>query len=209
MSTRSFRRRLDRLERAITETKEQSKDRLAKFTVDPALVNALRDDHQRLSELNHREFLALNDKESEGLTVAEMEEKAILDKRIADSVKLLRLPSGYGAKEAELDRRRLRVFEQERNRMEPRARSSYVEDAEEEQLRARFSAFEVTPEGRGRKQMRELQLPVFIQQYDGKSNTFDQYELARLEKLYPPLELPPDPESEDVKRLVRMMDERG
>jgi hypothetical protein len=138
-----------------------------------------------------------------------MEEKATLDKRIADNVKLVRLPSGYGAKEAELDRRRLRVFEKERNRITPRARSSYVEDAEEAQLRARFSAFEVTPEGRGRKRMREMQLTLFIQEYDGKSNTFEQNEFARLEELYPPLELPPDPESEEVNRLVRMMDERG
>ena len=209
MSPRSFRRRLDRLERALNEAKEQNKDRLAKFTIDPALVNALRDDYQRLWELNRKEFLALNDKESKGLSVAEMEEKARLDKRIADNVKLVRLPSGYGAKEAELDRRRLRVFEQERNRMEPRARSSYVEDAEEAQLRARFSAFEVTPEGRGRKEMREMEFPVFIQKYSGESNTFDQNEFARLQELYPPLELPPDPEAEDVNRLVRMMDERG
>jgi hypothetical protein len=209
MSPRSFRRRLDRLERAVNEAKEQNKDRLAKFTIDPALVNALWDDYQRLWELNRKEFLALNDKESKGLSVDEMEEKARLDKRIADNVKLVRLPPGYGAKEAELDRRRLRVFQNERNRMEPRARSSYVEDAEEAQLRARFSAFEVTPEGHGRKEMRELQLTLLIQKSNGQSNTFEQNEFARLHELYPPLELPPDPEAEDVNRLVRMMDERG
>jgi hypothetical protein len=69
MSTRAFRRRLDRLERAINEAKEQNKDRLAKFTIDPALVNALQDDYRRLWELNRKEFLALNCKESEGLVL--------------------------------------------------------------------------------------------------------------------------------------------
>jgi hypothetical protein len=209
MSIRSFRRRLDRLERAINEAKEQNKDRLAKFTIDRALVNALWDDYDRSRELDRKEFLALNCKESKGLTVAEMEEKAMLDKRIAENVKLLRLPPEYGAKEAELDRRRLRVFEEERKRMTPRARLSNVEDAEEAQLRARFSAFEATPEGRGRKEMRELQLTLLIQKSNGQSNTFEQNEFARLHELYPPLELPPDPEAEDVNRLVRMMDERG
>ena len=141
MSTRSFRRRLDRLERAINKAEEQNKDRLAKFTVDPALVKALRDDHQRLWELNRKEFLALNSKESEGLSVAEMEEKTRLDKRIADNVKLVRLPPEYGAKEAELDTRRLDDFRIKR--MTPRARFSEAEVAEEAQLRARVSAFEV------------------------------------------------------------------
>ena len=209
MSPRSLRRRLDRLERSINKVKEQNKDRPIKFTIDPALVNALQDDYRRSGELNRKEFLALNCKESKGLSVAEMEEKAILDKRIADNVKLVRLPPEYGAKEAELDRRRLRVFEQERNRMEPRARSSYVEDAEEAQLRARFSAFGETPEGRGRNWMREMRMTLLIQKCGGESNTFEQNEFARLNELYPPLELPPDPEDEDVKRLLRMINERN
>ena len=44
MRARSFRRRLDRLERAINKAEEQNKDRPIKFSIDPALVNALRDD---------------------------------------------------------------------------------------------------------------------------------------------------------------------
>ena len=192
MRARSFRRRLDRLERSINKAEEQNKDRLAKFTVDPALVKALRDDHQRLWELNHKEFLALNDKESKGLTVAEMEEKARLDKRIAENVKLLHLPPEYGEKEAELDRRRLDDFRIKH--MTPRARFSEAEVAEEAQLRARVSAFEETPEGRGRKRIHELARAFLFQKtLYGQVNAAEQNEYDRLTELYPPVKLPPDP----------------
>ena len=192
MSTRSFRRRLDRLERSINKVKEQNKDRPIKFTIDPALVNALQDDYRRSGELNRKEFLALNCKESEGLSVAEMEEKATLDKRIADNVKLVRLPPEYGAKEAELDTRRLDDFRIKR--MTPRARFSEAEVAEEAQLRARVSAFEETPEGRGRKRIHELARAFLFQKtLYGQVNAAEQNEYDRLTELYPPVKLPPDP----------------
>src|SRR3974390_1431823 len=164
MSTRSFRRRLDRLERSINKAKEQNKDRPIKFTIDPALAKALRGDYQRSFELNC--------KESKDLSAAQIEEKGMLDKRIVDRVKSVRLPPDYGGKEAELDRRRLRVFIQKR--MTPRARFSDTEDAEEAQLRARVFAFEQTPEGRGRQRMNDLSWELLFQEIKGQPNTPEQ-----------------------------------
>ena len=198
MSTRSFRRRLDRLERAINKAEEQNKDRPIKFTIDPALAKALRDDYQRSFELNC--------KESKDLSAAQIEEKGMLDKRIVDRVKSVRLPPDYGGKEAELDRRRLRVFIQKR--MTPRARFSDTEDAEEAQLRARVLAFAQTPEGRGRQRMNDLSWELFFQEFKGQPNTPEQNnEFARLEELYPPLDLPTDPEEEKTSQMIREMRE--
>jgi len=198
MSPRGFRRRLDRLERAINKAEEQNKDRPIKFTIDPALAKALRDDYQRSLELNR--------KESKNLSAAQIEEKGMLAKRIVDSVNSVRLPPDYGAKEAELDRRRLRVFD--KKRMTPRARFSDAEDAEEAQLRARVLAFAQTPEGRGRQRMNDLSWELFFQEIKGQPNTPEQNnEFARLEELYPPLDLPPDPEDEKTSQMIREMRE--
>ena len=198
MSPRGFRRRLDRLERAINKAEEQNKDRPIKFTIDPALAKALRDDYQRSLELNR--------KESKNLSAAQIEEKGMLAKRIVDSVNSVRLPPDYGAKEAELDRRRLRVFD--KKRMTPRARFSDAEDAEEAQLRARVLAFAQTPEGRGRQRMNDLSWELFFQEIKGQPNTPEQNnEFARLEELYPPLDLPPDPEDEKTRQMIREMRE--
>jgi len=194
MSARSFRRRLDQLERASNKAKEQNKPRPFKFTIDPALAKVLRDDYERSLEFNGK-----------SLSVADMEEKAILDKRIANSVKLVRLPPEYGAKEAELDRRRLR--DDFTKRRTPRTRFSDAEDAEEAQLRARVLAFEQTPEGRGRKRLDELGSDLVFQKMFGKLNTAEQDEYDRLSELYPSLDLPPDPEDEKTSQMIREMRE--
>ena len=189
MSPRSFRRRLDRLERSINKVKEENKDRPFKFTVDPALATALRDDYQRWLKLCQQEF--------NGLSAAEIEEKAMLDKRIADTAQSIRLPREYGAKEAALDTRWLYYFGRER--MTPRARFTDAEYAEEAQLTARVLAFAETPEGRARKRIQKLGGKIS----HGKVNAAEQNEYDRLMELYPPVELPPDQRQRELTELMR------
>jgi len=188
MSPRAFRRRLDRLERSIDKAKEENKDRPFKFTIDPALASALRDDYQRWLKLQNQ----LN-----GLSAAEIEEKAMLDKRIADTAQSIRLPREYGAKEAALDTRWLYYFGRER--MTPRARFTDAKYAEEAQLTARVLAFDETPEGRARKRIRKLRSQIS----HGKVNAAEQNEYDRLMELYPPVELPPDQRHRELTELMR------
>ena len=85
MSPRSFRRRLDRLERSIEKAEQQNKDhihelqnkdRTHEFTIDPAAAEALLCDDNRLSDLDY----VLR---KEPLTAKEIEEKRILRERIS------------------------------------------------------------------------------------------------------------------------------
>ncbi len=189
MSARSFRRRLDRLERAI-KAKEQNKDHIFKFMIDPLFASALRDDYERSLQLRWKESKC----------AAEIEEKAMLDKRIADAANSTRLPPEYGAKEAALDERRLRDFE--KIRRSPRSHLNSAQNAEEAELRARVLAFDQTDEGRGRKRLEVLLRKLVLDEILGRSNTAEQNECAHLSELYPPLRLPPDPEDEKLAQVL-------
>jgi hypothetical protein len=117
----------------------------------------------------------------------------MLRARLAETVKALRCPPGYGAIEARKDRHRLEDFFYKRLKIRRCGGTlTDAEDAEEAQLTARVAAFAKAPEGRGRGRIRELGLPS----RDGLSPA-EQMELEILRGLYP--ELPPDPDNPFIK----------
>ena len=64
------------------------------FTIDPVLARALRDDHERASELVRK---------GRPLSAAEEQEQAWLGARITKTAKAIGCPAGYGLKQAKKD----------------------------------------------------------------------------------------------------------
>jgi hypothetical protein len=159
--------------------------------MDPALAKRLRDDEVRLYELSQKES---NPKENGGaFTAVDEEERAMIRARVDETAKALRCPPGYGAIEARKDGHRLEDFFYKRLQIRRCGGTlTDAEDAEEAQLTARVAAFAQTPEGRGRRRIRELRLP-----FRGALSPAEQMELEILRGLYP--ELPPDPDNPFIK----------
>ena len=177
MSPRAFRRRLDRLERAIEKAEQQNKDHIHElqgtheFTIDPASAKALLCDDNRLSDLD-------SVLRKEPLTAKEIEEKRILRERISHVASKIALQPGHGLTEAwedycRLDALRLVLFE--------RKVFTDAQTIEVAQLRARIMAYKFqSTEGRAWLRIRDLQ---------GKRTglSLDELdELIHLIKLYPP-----------------------
>ena len=180
MSPRSFRRRLDRLERSIEKAEQQhkdhihelqNKDRTHEFTIDLASAEALLHEAGCLHDLEYRMPW------EPPLTVTEIEEKRRLRERISDMASKIALPPGYGRTEAFKDHCR-------RNALRPRFTDKVLTDGElieETQLRARILVYKFqSPEGQAWLRISDLQ---------GKQTglSLDELdELIHLIKLYPP-----------------------
>src|SRR3974390_2162999 len=175
MSSRSFRRRLDRLERAIEKAEEQNKDRTDEFTIDHASAEALLHEIGRLPYRLPWE---------PPLTVTEIEERRRLRECISNMASKIALPPGYGRTEAFKDHCRLNV-------LRPWLKDKVLTDAEvieETQLRARIEVYKFqSPEGQAWARIRDLQEREWKHEL-----TLDELdELIHLAKLHPPS--PPDP----------------
>src|SRR5262249_6929322 len=132
--------------------KSHRNDPARAFTIDPATARALRDDKGRSAKLQSK-------KHGGPLSVAEEQEESKVRTRIAETVRAIVCPAGYGAMQAQNDRSRLRqLFFQ---RLLPPSLGggplSEDEDAEEAQLIARVAVFDETPEGRARSRINELE----------------------------------------------------
>jgi hypothetical protein len=186
MSARSFRQRLNRLERSIKRAEEQNKDhihelqnkdRTHEFTIDPASAEALLHEAGRLHDLDNRMPW------EPPLTVTEIEEKRRLRECISNLASKIALPPGYGRTEAFKDHCRL-------NALRPRLGDKVLTDAEvieEMQLKARIVVYKFqSPEGQAWTRIRDLQ----ERQCRLGLDEFD--ELIHLIKLHPPLPLDPN-----------------
>ena len=153
----------------------------SRFTIDPAVAKALRDDQERLNELVRNGSL---------LSAAEVEVESELRASIADRAKAIGCPEGYGPRDARNDSNRLHQIQNKR-RSPPSCgggKLTTAEDAEEAQLVARIAAYEESPEGRARGRILELELQRFR---EGRTAA-EQNELDSLRTLYP--DPPPDPD---------------
>jgi hypothetical protein len=159
-------------------------DGTSRFTIDPAVAKALREDQERLNGLVRKRFAP---REYGGpLSAADVESEAELCASIADRAKAIGCPKGYGPMQVRTDRNRLHQIQNKRR--SPLScgggKLTDAEDAEEAQLVARIAAFEESPEGRARSRIQDLELK-------GRT-TAGQNELDSLRRLYP--DLPDDPD---------------
>jgi hypothetical protein len=163
MTTRQLRARLDRVER-----KRKSVAPATKFAVDPFLARVLLDDERRLEELDP-------------YPSPESEEASKLRAGIFVLARIIGCPSGYTDDQADKDRDRLEELGGKRR--SPRGTLSVAEDAEEAQLRARLTAFDVRqqPDDRGWRGLSDLTFEAFRRRL-----TFsEQKEVDCLRVIYP------------------------
>jgi uncharacterized protein YnzC (UPF0291/DUF896 family) len=186
MRTRGLRARLDRLTRSANRAAGQARDDACRFTVDPALAKALRDDYERLRVLSLKDSAPI--KYGGPLSAAEMKEQDVLRAGYADRVSAIGCPSDYGSKEYYTDSVRLHALWL--RRVSPPSCGGGIltdaEDAEEAQSRARTEAFDYSPEGLARERYTEL---ICMEALCGLS-TAEQKELESLRTRYPDT---PDP----------------
>ena len=163
MTTRQLRARLNRIER-----KRKLVAPAAEFAVDPFLAKVLRDDERRLEELDP-------------YPSPESEEASKLREGIFVLARIIGCPLGYTDNQACRDRDRL--DELGRKRRSSRGPLSGAEDAEEAQLRARLTAFDVRqePDDRGWWRLSDLTFEAFRRRL-----TFsEQKEVDCLRVIYP------------------------
>jgi hypothetical protein len=184
MSTRQLRARLDRLTRFARTAVGQDRDGVHNFTIDPALAKALRNDKQRLSEV-------IDSQHGGCVSAAEVEEESRLRASIADRLRAIGCPAGYGPRQRRNDSNRL--HELRCKRLTPRSCGggtlTNAEDAEEAQLMARLAAYGESPEGRAQSRIFELTIRRFS---SGGLSTAEQSELDSLSTLYPKPPLDPN-----------------
>ena len=185
MSIRQLRARLERVSSSILAT-APSRNGDVGFAIDLALAKALRDAVHRLNELLRKK----HQPHDEGrLTADEQEEERTLTASIAEMAKAIGYPQGYGVKENLRDCNRLHALWCKR--LSPPACNggslTDAEDAEEAVLEARSSAYQESPEGRGRVRISTLEWKAVV----GVLGVAEQEELDSLKALYP--DLPPDP----------------
>jgi hypothetical protein len=121
------------------------------------------------------------------VSAAEVEEESRLRASMADRVRAIGCPAGYGERQRRNDSDRLHQLNCKR--LSPRSCGggtlTNAEDAEEAQLMARLAAYHESPEGRARSRIFKLELQTFA---EGLS-TAEQNELDSLRTLYPDLPL--------------------
>jgi hypothetical protein len=176
MNVRQLRARLDRLERSVNMIVRAGRDHCRDFAIDPELARALRDDYERLNELERKRW-------GSPLSTIEAEEECALRASLVEIAKKISCPASYGLREKGKDDRRL--YQLWCKRRWPRGGLSDAEDAEGAQLTARILAFEQTPEGLARSRIRTLLLT-------GNISSSEKRELDSLEALYPEPPLDPD-----------------
>ena len=188
MSARQLRARLDRLTLSARNAVGQDPNGAQVFTIDPTLAKALRNDQQRLSELIGKRS---SSQHGGSVSAAEVEEESRLRASIADRLRAISCPAGYGARQARNDNKRLHQLHCKR--LSPPSCGggtlTDAEDAEEAQLRARVAAYDETPEGRGRSRIFNLTLKRFSR---GGLSRAEQSEIDGLRALYPDLPLDPN-----------------
>jgi hypothetical protein len=161
------------------------KDDVCNFTIEPSLAKAIRDDYERQIKLFRKE---VGPSENGGPpSASELEEKLMLEARIADRASKISCPPGYGVKEYVADSGRIRDLSYKRSWPSSCGTLNEADDAEEAQLRARIVVYEGSPEGRGRQRIFGLSLKSFA---PGLSAA-EQNEYDSLKLLYP--DPPPDP----------------
>jgi hypothetical protein len=167
------------------------------FTIDLTLAKALRNDQQRLSELTRKRSPSQH---GGYVSPAEVEEESRLRASIADRVRAIGCPAGYGERQRRNDSDRLHQLNCKR--LSPRSCGGTLtnaEDAEEAQLMARLAAYHESPEGRARSRIFKLELQTFA---EGLS-TAEQNELDSLRTLYPDLPFDPnDPPKETFEAFA-------
>src|SRR6202022_590617 len=173
-------------------------DGVCDFTIDPVLARAVRDDHERASELVRK---------GRPLSAAEEQEQAWLGARITKTAKAIGCPAGYGLKQAKKDHARLhRLYCQ---RISPPQCGGgalpEAEDAGEAQLRARVTAFYESPEGCARERISHLEM----QDFRGGRSAAEQNELDNLKPLSPDLPLDPDDPLTEALEALRRVDAKG
>ncbi len=198
MSVRQLRARLDRLALSAGIANGQDKDGARDYTIDPTLAKALRNDQQQLSELIRKRPPSQHDG---SVSAAEVEEESRLRASIADRVKAISCPIGYGPRQARNDSNRLHQLNCKR--LTPPSCGggtlTDAEDAEEAQLLARVAAYDESPEGRVRNRIFELQLQAFGREFGATQRN----ELDNLRTLYPDLALDPnDPLKETLEAFA-------
>jgi hypothetical protein len=179
---RSLRSRLDRLERSVGG-EGQTASMTLEFPIDITLAKALRDDCMRVEQIR----LAECEKRFGPVTPADIEEKRVLNERIAEGTKAVGSPPDNYGREYNKERERLEDLKHMREWPYFTRHLDHLEDTEEALLTARVRAFEASPEGRTRQRIHKLT-------WDRISNRLDavgESELEDLEKLYPPLPLGP------------------
>lgn len=192
---RSLRARLDRLTQTANNAPTEKTARVYDFTIDPALANALRDDHKRLDDLRRQNgyYNSLSTKPPE------TEEERMLLARIAERAETIALPAGYGLNEVWDDRARLDPWLacMALNDVED------VDAAEEAQVIARIEAFNHSPEGRARERISELQHRSM-----GWMTRSEHSELDELLALYPEPDIhPKDPMRDSLVAMEKILED--
>jgi hypothetical protein len=182
MTSRQFVARLDRLER-----KRKSVAPATKFAVDPFLARVLRDDDRRLEQLDPYPSPV-------------SEEASKLRAGIFVLARIIGCPLGYTDDQADRDRDRL--DELGRKRRSPRGTLSDAEDAEEAQLRARLTAFDVRkqPDNRGCRRLSDLTFEAFRR----RLSFWEQKEVDCLRVIYPEEDNFPEAEIFKYQRQVEL-----
>jgi hypothetical protein len=103
MSTRSLRKRLDRLTRPANSIRGVNKLPTSNFTIDPAVAKALRDDFNRLAQIGSENWWPQT---SEPKT----EEERTLLARMAQRASTISCPAYYNFNEFRYDRARLKAL---------------------------------------------------------------------------------------------------
>jgi len=177
MSTRSLRKRLDRL----TPTKSpeaRENDSPPDFIVDPILAKSMLDDSRRIDELVRARPYRWPSKIED-----QTEEERTLRARIVEKARTISCPANYGFNEALDDEARL--FHLECNQKLPPwfshlAKKIEDPDAEEAQLIAKTEAFRESPEGCARRRT------IYLAFQDSRDlNSAEKSELEGLWRLYP------------------------
>ncbi len=177
---------------------------ISDFVIEPGLARRLRDDRERLKQLER--------KRSGGPpSAAEEQEESSLRARIAETARTIGCPANYGFRESLKDQDRLHLFFCKR--ISPPSCGggplSEADDAEEAQLTARVAAFEETPEGRGRRRKGDLTMKGFFKPLSAA----EQNELDSLQALYPNLPFDPndpaDVAAEAVMEAYKKLEGKG
>jgi hypothetical protein len=171
------------------------------FECDPVVARAIRDDqwrgYQLLQERVAREKTA---DVAEPLSPEELELRA----QIAERVKTLRCPAGYGPREAMSDRNRLHALFSKRISPPPYNVLTEAEDAEEAHLKARVAAYEASSEGQARSRIAALS---WQRSPRNPLSAAEQSELDELRKRYPdlPVDFDDDPLARTRPALVEAL----
>jgi hypothetical protein len=151
------------------------------FDIDPVVARALRDDWWREYQLLQERLAQQKIFKSEDIPDPGPEELE-LQARVAERVKTLRCPPGYGGGESMKDRDRLHAFFCRRISPPPYNILTEADDAEEARLRARVAAYDAGPDGRAQSRFFTLQLRRFSR--SGLSAA-EQSEFDELHNRYP------------------------